>query len=245
MPNMIILKIILYLILAFIALNVLFFLILALISATAKKQPISEQKPIYRWACFAFSAWACFIGRARLHITGEEKIPRDSRFVYCSNHRGLFDPLSANVAFRKHNISFISKPSNMNLPVIGRLAWAAGYLPIDRENDRNALRTIVTASKYIEKDLCSIGIYPEGTRSKINGLLPFKHGSFKLAQKAKVPLVIAASRNADTLFDNFPLRPTDIYIDILDVVPVEKVCSMSSSELSDYAWNLINEKIYG
>lgn len=242
---MIVLKIILYLLLAFIALNVLFFLILALISATAKKQTITEQKPVYRWACVAFSAWACFIGRARIHVTGKEKIPTDSRFVYCSNHRGLFDPLSAAVVFRKYNISFISKPSNMDLPVIGRLAWAAGYLPIDRENDRNALRTIVTASKYIDNDLCSMGIYPEGTRSKINGLLPFKHGSFKLAQKAKVPLVIAASQNADTLFDNFPLRPTDIYIDILDVVPVEKVCSMSSSELADYAWNLVNTKIYG
>ena len=241
---MIVLKIILYIVLAYLGLNILFFLVLGAISLSASKEPIKERRPIYGKACYWFCAWACFTGRARIHVTGKEKLPKDTRFVYCGNHRGLFDPLAATVAFRGYDISFISKPSNMDLPIIGRLAWGAGYLPIDRENNRNALKTISTAVEYIRKDFCSIGIYPEGTRSKINGMLPFKHGSFKLVQRAKVPLVIASSKDADLVFENFPWRPTDIYIDVLDVLPADKVCSMDTAALSDYAWNLINQNLY-
>lgn len=238
------LLIILYAVLAFLGLNLLFFLFLGAIAVTAKKEPITVQKPIYRKACYWFSAWACTLAGVRVHLSGKEKLPESGRFVYCSNHRGLFDPLSANVALKDYNISFISKPSNMDLPIIGRLGWGAGYLPIDRESDRNALKTILKATDYIKNDLCSIGIYPEGTRSRVPGMLPFKAGSFKLAQKAKVPLVIASSKNADEVFKNFPLRPTDIYLDILEVIPAEKVCSMDTSELAAHAHNLIEKHLY-
>lgn len=236
---------ILYFLLAFLGLNLLFFLFLGAIAVTAKKEPITEQKPIYRKACYWFSAWACLIGGVRVHLSGEEKLPKSGRFVYCSNHRGLFDPLSVNVELKDYNISFISKPSNMDLPIIGRLAWGAGYLPIDRENDRNALKTVLKAAEYLKNDVCSIGIYPEGTRSRVPGMLPFKAGSFKLAQKAKVPLVIASSKNADEVFKNFPIRPTDIYIDILEVIPAEKVCEADTSELAAYAHSLIESHLYG
>lgn len=65
-------------------------------------------------------------------------------------------------------------------------------MAIDRENPRNALLTIEKAAKLIESDEVSIGIYPEGTRSKECVLLPFHNGVFKIAQKASVPIVVAS-----------------------------------------------------
>lgn len=231
---------------AFLALNIVFFLVLLLLAIPVKKRPIEKQKQIYRWACVAFSAWACGLAGVKIYVTGKELLPITGRFVFVCNHRSLFDPLSALVGLRKYNISFISKPSNMDIPVLGSLAWAAGFLPIDRENDRNALTTILQAVKYVKSDLCSIGVYPEGTRCKEEGvLLPYHPGSFKLAQKAKVPLVIASSKNADQVFKNLFRRRTNIYLDILEVIPPEKLCDMGTVEIAEYAQKLTEEHLYG
>lgn len=242
---MIVLKVIVYLLLALIALNLLYFLFLFLFSLTIKKEPTTKITKAIRFVSDSFFTWAVGIAGVRVHMTGEELLPTDTRFLFVSNHKGIFDPVVVEYKLGKYDIGFISKPSNFKIPVLGRLAWGLGYLPIDRENDRKALETIIAATKYIKSDVCSIGIYPEGTRSKEEGMLPFHHGSFKIAQKAKVPLVIAATKNSDKVFKNFPLRKTDIYLDILEVIPVEKVLQMSTAELSDYSFNLIKEHLYG
>lgn len=242
---MIVLKIILYLLLAFIGLNLLFFLLLWLYSLTIKKEPTKGITPSIRFASDAFFTWAVGMAGVKVHVTGEDKIPTDSRYLFVSNHRGIFDPVAVEYKLGHHNIGFITKPSNMNLPIIGRLAWGLGYIPIDRENDRKALESIIQATKYIKSDICSIGIYPEGTRSKQEGMLPFHAGSFKIAQKAKVPVVISSCKNSDMVFKNFPIRTTDIYLDILEVIPAEKVLEMSTSELADYSYKLIEEHLYG
>jgi len=183
----------------------------------------------------------CLYGGVKPHISGEEKLPTDSRFLFVCNHKSMFDPLMVIGYLYKWNISFISKPSNMQIPMVGDIAYNAGYLPIDRENDRAALKTILTAADYMKRDVCSIGIYPEGTRSKTSEMLPFHHGSFKTAQRASVPIAVACVRNSEQVKKRLFLRPTDVYLDILEVIPAEKVKAMSTAELSDYSRRLIEE----
>ena len=127
----------------------------------------------------------------------------------------------------------------MRIPIAGSVSYGAGFLPIDRENARNALKTIVTAADYLVKGICSVGIYPEGTRSRTNEMLPFHAGSFKIAQRAGAPLAIASIRGSEQIKKNLFLRPTDVYLDILEVVPADKVRSMSTNELAEYSRNLI------
>ena len=240
------LKILLILICTFLGLHILFAAALYLISLTVDdSKPIEKQKKIYRYGCVAFCKWACGLPCVRVHVSGEEKIPTDERFVFISNHRGYYDPLSVTCALSKYNISFLSKPSNMKIPGLGKLSYGAGYLPINRGNDREALKTIIQAADYMKKDFCSMGIYPEGTRNSENFLLPFHAGSFKLAKKAKSPIVIASTRNSDEVFKHLFIKPTDIYIDIIEVVSKEKVSEMSTKELSDYSYEVINGHLYG
>ena len=144
---------------------------------------------------------------------------------------------------RQYEISFISKPSNMQLPFIGRIAYAAGFLAIDRENDRNALRTILTAADYMKRDICSIGIYPEGTRSKTKELLPFHAGSLKTAQKAKVPIVVACCRGSEKIKKFRPFSGTKVNLDILELIPAETVCAMKTQELSDHIVQIIQQNL--
>lgn len=206
-----------------------------------RTKPIEKQNPRARLACRGVGRFLCLYGGMKPHISGEDKLPEDSRFLFVCNHKSMFDPLMV-IGFLYHwNISFISKPSNLAIPMVGDIAYNAGYLPIDRENDRAALKTILTAADYMKRDVCSIGIYPEGTRSKTGELLPFHNGSFKAAQRAGVPVAVACVRNTEKMKKRLFLRPTDVYLDILELIPAEKVKAMSTAELSEYSRKLIEE----
>ncbi len=206
-----------------------------------RSKPLEKQNPRAREACRGVGRFLCLYGGVRPHISGEEKLPTDSRFLFVCNHKSMFDPLMVIGYLYPWNISFISKPSNLQIPMVGDIAYNAGYLAIDRENDRAALKTILTAADYMKRDICSIGIYPEGTRSKTGEMLPFHAGSFKTAQRANVPVAVACVRNSELVKKRLFLRPTDVYLDILEVIPAEKVKAMSTAELSERSRKLIEE----
>jgi len=204
-----------------------------------RKEAIKKQYPLCRNYIGDLADLVMLYLGVKLHATGLEKLPTDRRFLMVCNHRGAFDPICMMGKLRKHEISCVSKPSNMKIPVLARIAYGMGYLPIDRENDRNALKSILQAADYIKRDVCSMCIYPEGTRSRDGKLLPFHAGSFKIAQRGNVPLVIACISGSDRVFKNFPLRPTRVRLRVLETIPAERVKAMSTQELSDYSRKLI------
>jgi 1-acyl-sn-glycerol-3-phosphate acyltransferase len=63
-----------------------------------------------------------------------------------------------------------------------------GYISIDREKPREALKAMEEAASKIRSGM-NIIIFPEGTRSFDGVLLPFKKGGFTLALRAMVPIV--------------------------------------------------------
>ena len=218
----------------FVGLHLLFICFFAIVGLFVDtSEPLKKQNRLCRAGAWGFGTLGCFYSGVRVHLRGEEKLPGSGRFVLVSNHRSGKDPIAVLSAMYKYNISFISKPSNMKLPVLGAVAYGAGFLPIDRENDRSALRTILQAADYLKRDICSVAIYPEGTRNRGEGLLPFHAGSFKLPQRAGVPLVIMATTGTSRK-DGHGLFGRDVCLDILETVETERVKSMTSAELSEY-----------
>ena len=216
-----------------------------LIRKTDLSFPEGHTNPLARTAIRHGARIICLYGGIKAHLQGLEKLPRDSRFLYVCNHRSLFDPMMAMAYLADWDIAFISKPSNFKIPLGAPIVQAAGYLAIDRENDRNALKTILTAADFMKRGVCSIGIYPEGTRSHTGELLPFHKGSFKAAQRANVPLAIACIQGSEKLKHGLLLHPHDVTLTILELVPAEKVKAMNTAELADYARDRIQECLDG
>ena len=212
-------------------LYVLLFFLLSL--PVDRTKPIEKQNPHGRRGVALACDFLCRYGGLRPRAEGTEKLPKDSRFLLVSNHKSLFDPIAALAVLKDWNVTFVSKPSNLRIPLVGTVLYAAGFLAIDRENDRNALKTILTAADYLKRDLCSIGIYPEGTRSRQPGMLPFHPGSFKIAQRAGVPLVIACTLGTEGLAGRLLRRGKRVTIRILEVLPPEQVKAMSTRELAE------------
>jgi len=64
----------------------------------------------------------------------------------------------------------------------------SGYIPIDRENPREAAKSIIQAAREIRNGVSAIA-FPEGTRSRTGELGKFHSGAFALALRTGVPLV--------------------------------------------------------
>ncbi len=178
------------------------------------------------------------IMRSKIHINGEEKLPEDKRFFFVGNHRSIFDPMIAMLSFKELDLAFVSKKENIDIPFGGRLMLASGCIPLDRDNNRSAIKSIKEASSRISEDISSIGIYPEGGINKTDELLlPFHSGSFKIATKTGAPIVVAAVRNSDTLCRRFLFTSTDVYLDIIRVVQPDEYSGMTTQEISNTVWN--------
>ena len=175
----------------------------------------------------------------RVHVSGIGKIPKDTQVLFVSNHRSNFDPIITWYGLKAWKIGFISKPENFKIPFYGRIIRKCCCLPIDRENPRKAIVTVNKASKLLKKQEVSIGVYPEGTRSKTRELLPFHNGVFKIAQKADVPIVILSIVGTERVAKRTPFKPTDVYLDVLEVFPSENIQGIRTETIGMMACRLI------
>ena len=113
------------------------------------------------------------------------------------------------------------------------------FLPIDRQNNRAALVTIRHAAELLGAGTVSIGVYPEGARSKTGELLPFRNGAFQIAKRGNAPIVIARTTGTENIAKNFARRTTCVTFEILDVLPAEAAAGMSTCEIGNHARQLI------
>jgi len=128
-----------------------------------------------------------WLSRARVEIEGLENIDSARPQIFTANHSGLHDILSL-AAHLPIQFRWVAKKSLFNVPFMGWHMRRSGYIPIDRENPREAARSIIEAARIIRGGVNAIA-FPEGTRSRTGDIGQFRSGAFALALRAGVPLV--------------------------------------------------------
>ena len=232
--------IILYILGALFAVLILYFLFLGVCALLVSPDKTYEKNsPFYRFLLESATAVAIKLLRIRVHISGIEKIPKDEKVLFVCNHRSNYDPLITWCALNKWKIAFVSKPENFKVHFFGRIIRKCCFLPIDRENPRKAIVTINKAAKLLKKQEVSVGIYPEGTRSKNCRLLPFHNGVFKIAQKAEVPIVVLSITGTEKISKRTPFQHTDVYLDVLEVFPSENIKELKTEMIGMMVRHLI------
>ena len=134
-----------------------------------------------------------FWGRALLKLWGVEvtvsgagNVPGGPA-VFAANHVSVLD-IPVLFGHLPADFRIIHKRSLYALPVIGLYLYVAGHVGIDRANPFRARRSLSRAAARIAGG-DSVVVFPEGTRSRDESVLPFKKGSFVLALEAGVPIV--------------------------------------------------------
>lgn len=123
----------------------------------------------------------------RLQLAGAEHILREPA-IYVLNHQSSLDGMPLGI-LRIPRLAIIGKKEVAFIPFIGWAFWLAGNVLIDRADGKKARGQLDAGVAAIKSRRVSIAIFPEGTRSKEVGFLPFKRGAFQMAIEAGVPVV--------------------------------------------------------
>lgn len=134
------------------------------------------------WARIAL--WSALI---RLKIEGAHHVPSGEPVVFMSNHESWVDIPALLVAI-PGQVRFLAKKSLFSVPFLGWAMRAMGFIPVDRENRRTAIRSFEDAAERIKAGR-SVLVFPEETRTTDGNLLPFQRGGFLIALKAGLPIV--------------------------------------------------------
>ncbi|HET9704136.1 MAG TPA: lysophospholipid acyltransferase family protein [Vicinamibacterales bacterium] len=154
----------------------------------------------------------------RYRISGRERIPGRA-VVFCSNHESNVDPPVLFQALHKR-LHILFKAELKKLPVLGIVMQAGGFVPVERDRREASMASIEVAAQSIRQGNTFL-IFPEGTRSRTQELLPFKKGGFIMAIKAQAPIVpVAVSGGREAMRKgSWIVRP--VMVDVRIGEPVE------------------------
>ena len=170
----------------------------------------------------------------KIHVRGAELMPTEGRFLLVSNHLADLDPGIFFTAFPDDQLSFIAKKEVAQMPIIGILMRRILCQFVNRENDREALKTILKCISILKEDLSNVAVFPEGRKSTDRFLLHhFRPGVFKIAQKANVPIVVCTLNGSQNILPNAKrLRRTRVQLHLLEVIPAEELKGVTTVDIA-------------
>ena len=207
-------------------------------------KPQTHDSKFYRTMLGVYINFLVPVLGIRIHTAGTEKIPQEGRFLLVSNHLHEADPAILMRTFPKSQLAFISKREAGSMFLVGKIMHKLLCQPINRENDREALKTILKCIQLIKDDEVSVAVFPEGYIRDNRKLHHFRHGVFKIAIKAKVPIVVCTLQNTHRIIANaLKLKPTDVHLHLLDVIRPEEYAGMTTVELSEKIYNMMADDL--
>lgn len=230
---------------AFLAQLILLFLTMVVMTKFVKMDQVQEKdNKFFRFVINEVIVLLITLLGVKIETKGLEKLPKDKRIMVVCNHLNDTDPVVLLHYFKKYELAFISKRENDKKFLIGPFLRAILCQPINRENDREALKTILHCIDLLKRDEVSIAVFPEGYTSMDGLLHPFRPGVFKIAQRTKVPVVVCTLRDTQTIFNNIlHLKGSKISLSVLDVIRPEEYEGLSAVELSDKVHKLMADDL--
>ena len=223
----------------------MFLYLLYLCSRVDQSVPQEQDDPHYRKVTDLILESVLPVLRIHIKKTGMDKVPASGRFLLVCNHCSDSDPIILLREFRKYQMAFISKRENSSMFVIGPMMHKLQCQLINRENDREALKTILKCIQILKEDKASVAVFPEGGILTEDGKLHhFRPGVFKIAQKAGVPIVVCTLKNTLPVVSNIlHLRASHVQLDVLDVIDAETVKALKTVEIAEKAHALMAQNL--
>ena len=117
------------------------------------------------------------------------------------------------------------------------------YILLDRENRSKAHSTMTELARRINKDNLSIWMFPEGTRSRGRGLLPFKTGAFHAAIAAGVPIVPVVCSTTHNKIDLNRWDNGKVICEMMEPIDISSYTKDNVRELATYCHDLMEKRI--
>lgn len=167
-------------------------------------------------------AWAVQALTPRWKFESRGAFPANPRLPYVAvaNHESFADIIL--ISTLPWEMKWLSKASLMMIPVFGWTMWAVRDVRVHRGRASSA-RDAMKACAARLRGRVSVMIFPEGTRSRTDEMLPFKDGAFRLAIETGtpiLPLALHGTRQAIAKHD-WRIGPSHAVVEVLEPEPVE------------------------
>ena len=174
------------------------------------------------------------------HFETEGEGPSNPRLPYVavSNHESYADIFL--ISHFPWEMKWLSKDTIFKIPVMGWMMRMANDIPIKRGQKESVVSALQGCRDRLGKRV-SVMIFPEGTRSKTDDLLPFKDGAFKLAIEAGAPILpIAVAGTRDCMAKgSFAFRRARAKARVLSPIPTTGLTKADVPALRDRTRDLI------
>ena len=167
-------------------------------------------------------------------IDGAEEIATGGPFIFTPNHQSHFD-IVALLGFLPGDNRFAAKTELFADPILGPVLRTLGMVPIDRNQPREAIRSLGTLKR--EGQPFSVVIFPEGTRGDDGGLLSFKKGPFVAAIELGLPVVPITIRGSAAVMPKggrLGIYPGRVEIRIDPPIPTSGLSYADRTQLRDH-----------
>ncbi len=185
-----------------------------------------------------------FLSGTKLTVIGEENVPADEAVLYIGNHKSFFD-IVITYARCPRLTGYVSKLSMQKVPLLSIWMTRLHCLFLNREDIREGLKTILAGIDNIKNGI-SMCIFPEGTRNKTDDLLlPFKEGSFKMAEKTGCAIIPMALTNSAEIFENhFPfIKSTHVILEYGTPIYLSDLDKETRKKIGAYCHDIIEEML--
>ncbi len=161
-------------------------------------------------------------------IEGYDNLHRKRPVVYIFNHQSLLDSVVL-ARLLRDDVVALCKKEMAHAPVIGPMLQQVDTIFVDRD-ERDQSEVLKRAMAVLASGR-SLVIAPEGTRSTLGNIQPFKHGAFLLAKRAGVPIVPIVLHNVKDALPKgaFLVRSARIRVSVLEPIEPESITSVRAS----------------
>ncbi|MCX7829510.1 MAG: 1-acyl-sn-glycerol-3-phosphate acyltransferase [Acidobacteria bacterium] len=190
-------------------------------------------------AAFIWSLFTCAVGGIEVDLKNRHYLNKDDIQIIIANHQSSFDIHALIIALNPFYYRFVAKKELSFLPIFGWALWLSGFPLVDRKDNEQAVRSMKALEEQLRKEKMKVVIFPEGTRNKNLGLLPFKKGAFVLATNLQceiVPAVLIGTRGVQKRHSFF-INPGKITVKFLPPISTKGLSYEDRESLIEKCFN--------
>lgn len=180
---------------------------------------------------------------SKVTVLGRENLPEGETVLYVGNHRSYFDIVVSYMQCPDIT-GYVAKDGMKKVPLLSFWMNRLYCLYLNRQDIREGLKTILAGIEQMKKGI-SMTIYPEGTRSQEEEMLPFKEGSLKLAEKTGCAIIPMAVTGTDDIFEKHVpfIRPANVIIEYGKPIYPKELSKEDKKFLGAYTRSAIEEML--
>ncbi len=163
--------------------------------------------------------------KIKVNVIGKERVPKENA-LFVLNHSSMLDSyILISSAVKPVGVIIADVPTWTHIPIVGRWLKLIKCVYINRENNREGLKSIIQASKNIEMGQ-SMAIFPEGDLTWVKDpkalISDFKPGALKVAYKAKCPIVPMVIKHSRGTYNGYEpigkIKSGNVEVEYLDPI---------------------------